>query len=337
MKTKQLNVGIALLKNIFAFLVITLFYWEVNRTTAGVKGWLAYFAEFSVYAFTFLSFFLNEPGISGSKRGFLGDRLMRLLIPYVGWAIIYWIVAWIVGRFAEERYDITFRILLNQLLTGNSSALNPVLWFSLDMVLITLLFVGISALFKRNATIVYWVLTIVFVIFQFISPESFLRGLHTEIFATANWLIKMLPFASLGMALSLNNADKGVREHRIISFVLATLIIWGVRLGGRYIAMPTFVWAIFAVPAVSVLFYVLPFDLLPGKVNRFLSGLLDRTAGIYEMQVLVGMIIHYFASHRAFFVETYTFRDCILIYAVCWVLALVISLIPSKWCKMMVE
>ena len=135
---KAFNYGLAILKTIFAFLVVK--HHSFNPITTKNKI-IFYFTK---------ERFLHVPSF------FI---LMRLLIPYIGWALIILKTNLLFNKIFKTKLQDTYLHLKLQLIWGQSYV--PQLWFLTALIVMTILFVLTIFMFKKNTL---FILLIIYVL-----------------------------------------------------------------------------------------------------------------------------------------------------------------------------
>ena len=79
------------------------------------------------------------------KHKELTKRIKTLVIPLVGWSVIYaTLYTFVLNR------SISFKDFFWQSTTGHSEVLNPTMWFQSNLIVLTLLFVALKKWYKGN-------------------------------------------------------------------------------------------------------------------------------------------------------------------------------------------
>ena len=107
---KVFNYGLAILKSIQAFLVVS-----AHNFKSGSKNKIVLFITkerlLHVPIFFILSFYFMHNNLLSLKPKIILNRLMRLLIPYGGWPIIIWII----NHYWNKKYNSTFAVSYEEL------------------------------------------------------------------------------------------------------------------------------------------------------------------------------------------------------------------------------
>ena len=88
--------------------------------------------------------------------------------------------------------------------------------------------------------------------------------------------------------------------------------------------------------ALSSAAFFAPFDILQPCVGSIIVAISRYTMGIYFIHILVGRPLQNFVFAHTGLVQQ-SFLGSIAIFAVCWTVCWIVSLIPSKWARSLVE
>lgn len=337
--------GLSILKALMSFEVIVAFLWDVNTKSTGALGWIYYLKGCAIPVFMMVAFIQAERQLkSGSGDGFW-KKIGSLLVPLVGWAVIYWLFfSLLSGALTEEEstmYNITLKDLAFQIFTGNSPYLNPVMWLIVSEIVLLILFEIIILIAAKFHNVIFIVLMAGALVMQYVGI-TLNFGLRTEIMGVIKMLPEMLPLAVVGFMLAIYGTVEKTKKWWPVTMILSGGVICLLRYyevftditGNGYAGIKRMVLA----TALVLLFAAPPLEKLPTSVRKVIDWLTKYSLGIFCMHRLVSTLLHYFISHRGWIdMETYTFFDCLITYIICYVLALLISLIPCKWTKLLVE
>lgn len=339
------NMGICLLRMMACFLVIAANNWEINTPSSGALGWLYYLRNYSVSIFMILAFCFCEKMIATSDTDRLLKRLVKLIVPLFAWAIIYWIFYKVLSEVLYPGYNISVKDLLWQMFTGNSIYLNSFMWFSAVLIVLTVLIFVIAFITNKFHNPILGLLAILCIYAEYAGLMLFLTRYKAEIAGSVGRLHEMFPLAVLGYMIAYFGLVEKSRKHWIITMLFAVVALWLIRRFGVFAdpSVQTFGYAgikmIVTALLLVFLFFAPPLEKLPKFIRVIIEWLTKYTLGIYCMQSLVATLLHYYISHRNIGIEleTYTIFDCIRIYAVCYAICFLISRIPCKWTRMLVE
>lgn len=338
------NYGFAALKIFMTFEVILCHYW----TYVDIKNMPFYLKFFDVFrllavpVFMIMSFyFFCEKNYICQNKHNIKRRLARLIIPYVVWGVIYYLCYTLI----EMAYNIK---LLNgisdlgwQLFLGCSRNLNPPLWFQADLIILTLLFWGISRLMSidKSVNVIFGLIVIsLFVQYSGINYRFF-GELEYESRYTCGRIFEMIPFACIGLIISYYKIEKKLYRVRrtciMLSICFLALLIRfpifsDVDLQFTYAGLNVICAASFVV----LIFLLIPFHRLPLIVLNCIRGGVKYTAGIYYLHYGIGKIVMSFLSEIGF--QKGTFMQCMLILIICYIISFIIFQMPFKICKQLV-
>lgn len=337
------NLGISLLKMLMCFLVIVSHIWGVNVTYTGPLGWLYYLREYSVPVFMILTFFFNEKTIDNLDGKKLGSRIVKLIVPLWGWAVIYWVFYKLLEEFLYPGYELRIRDLWWQMFTGNSIYLNGTMWFQVDLIVLTILFAIIAFLARKFKNAVFAILSWACILLQYSGTLLFIYKWKSELVGCCGRFFEMLPMATIGFMLAYFGLLEKSRKNWIVTMLISIIAIRFLRYDKPFAPVPVQTFDYGGLDKIAVglalifLFAAPPLEKLPKFVHKIVEWLTKYTLGIYCMHRLVSTLLHYFISHRTWDIETFTFIDCVAVYVISYLISFLISLIPCKWTKMMVE
>ncbi len=336
---KGYNAGLDLLRAFMSFQVILCHFWDGAGT--GWKIWLDFFRGYAVPVFMLMSFFLTEKTLISCDGKKIKKRLKRLLIPFLFWPFVYWFVFNIVNLWKSE-YELGCSItdLLWQLFMGHT--FNAAMWYQLDLILLTLFFVGILCFFKRYYMHIFYICMMAAWFFQYSGwNKQLFGGLRFEMTYPLGRLAEMLPYAVCGFAMARLRGHKDL-GHTLVpggGIIASILFIMLVRYYPVFVEIDGFGYSgfrrFFVAIALVALFYLLPFHKLPGAVLRLLYKSTRFTMGIYCMHLLVGQLL------RVMFMElniaVSPLKQCVLIYILCYIISYGLSKIPVAFVQKLVE
>ena len=327
---KEYNAGLALLRAAMCFGVIALHALSEKEHTPAVEAFL-YAGKFAVPVFMITSFMFARSLIIGLDKKKIMSRFERLIIPLVGWAVIYYAVY----KLCAVKPEIGITDLIWQILTGHSSVLNPSMWFQFDLILLTALFLAVSAIFKKHRDAALWFLFFAALIFQYSGANSFFDGLRFELKYPLGRFFEMIPYAVLGYECADENVLLKLKENRLSTIIvsLGTIVAEiigevfcrydGYGYGGvKYLAFGA---------ALVALFYALPLEKLPEKAIGAVKLVTGYTLGIYCMHRLAMATLNKIApSLSAVMLRDHQMIYCVIIYIICYAVSLGFDLLFRK-------
>ena len=331
-KTTKLDINLSLLRMLMCFGVV------LSHSCRNKLYTSIYFVPFRIIqqiaapTFMLLSFYFSYNTIFSKDNNLYKKRLIRLLIPQIIWAIIYWIILLPVTNPPVKE-------LFWQMITGHSELLNPAMWYQFDLIVLTILYFVTAKLFKKENTIrLYVVFLIIAMILQYtnINYDTF-NSLSFNLSYPLGRLAEMIPYATLGILLRHYPIINKIKKYRYpILFVSLYLIMF------FYSYELPFDIKGFNYPGISFIIQVLmifiaakmfPFEIFLDKIKSIFIIISKYTLGIYCMHHLILSLIRNLLPDL--FTRTFTFSICI--YLICYVISYLISLIPNKTVKMLVD
>ncbi len=328
---EKIDLNLALLRMLMCFGVILAHCWNQKGYDSII---FAPFKEIQILAapvFMVLAFYFSASLYTSHKKSKLNHRMIRLLIPHIGWALIYWIIFFLI-----EQTPITE--LFWQIFTGSSTVLNPTMWFQVVLIIYTLLFWFLfDHLDEKSASIIIITLSLLCFILEFSGFNySLFRELRFELKYTFGRLVELFPYAALGYLLKRFEVLKSLKKYRypvlIISFLLLPLpylVEFPTCKGLGYAGIIILYWAILMI----VFFEMLPFEKLSTPFKKTIIYVTSYTSGIYCCHRLVFYLLNRIFSSISFD----RFSGCILIYALSYLLCHLIDLIPNRKTKSLVS
>lgn len=339
------NYSIAFVKILFSFFVICIHYWNMDDLR-GVYFFDAVhrLMEVTVPVFLIMSFFLTTEIFTSKDKKKIKKRLVRLVIPFYMWGILYYIGYSCIDLFLGYKInpDLSFNSLLWQITLGHSKELCPPLWYLLDSIIISIVFWSIfkiSDIFKWNLMLFLLVISLGMQ-YSGINYRIFGRFQY-EICYPLGRLAEVFPYACIGMIVSASGCLKKLKSFRLYTFVICILSLLVVAYGNLF-TRPEKGFAyggtymIVYATLVFVLFYMIPFDKSPILIKKGLRTISKYSLGIYCIHLGVGYIWNnvfcdYFGWKQDIFV------GCIAIFLISLLFAWLISKIPFKCSKYIVE
>ena len=316
--------------------------------TVNISQKLLPFSAIRVYAvpcFMILSFYLFGDTLEARPKGFLKKRLLRLVWPLVGWAVIYAVV-YAVFQMIYPQYWLIGGIesFFWQMLTGNSP-LNASMWYQFSLIVITLLITVIVRENRNLRTYFLILLALIALGMEYSGANSLLFGsLRNELKYPLGRTIEMIPFAVMGLLLCYWGFAKDfsyIKNKAFSAFcgcgicVAFTVLLLkcnfpvpnGFEYGGIKPILISFVLFAF--------FAFLPLYHLPDFIQKLLSKLSGLTLGIYCIHRMVGVFATLVLNLLN--IHLHSFWFCVFIYGISLVLSYFICLIPLEAAKKLVS
>ena len=136
----KINYGFSLLKMLLAFEVILGHFANWDEYDPRLVWPFRELVSLAVACFVILSFYLMAKSFLIRDKQMMKKRLIRLLIPQIGWAIIYYVIYALIDLFMNKGLHSGPMDFFWQLLTGHSRYLNPSMWYQVDIIIVTVIF-----------------------------------------------------------------------------------------------------------------------------------------------------------------------------------------------------
>lgn len=191
--------GIGVLKILLCFCVILIHYGQGSEITKHFNA----FMSSAVPCFMIITFYFNGKMLLDGNRKKLRIRIVKLVKPCIGWASIYFIIYKLMYNLKLRDYDLKWKDLLWQLITGHSY--NAPLWYMYDLIVLTIVFGIILCMCQNKYNIMLVFLLIVSIVYLY----SGLNGIFNELIGQLKWTLgrfaEMLPYSIMGLLVGLNN------------------------------------------------------------------------------------------------------------------------------------
>ena len=330
MVNREYNYGLAFLRMLMCFEVVLCHFWTPSTSVFLMPFGLL--RECAVPVFMFLSFFLMEKNLL--QKNSIGKRFVRLLSPLIGWALIYWVVYFIVQR-------TNFADLLWQIFTGHSPKLNPTMWFQSVLLALTIIWMLIFRFFEKSTGIfILWALLLcAFVVIHSEINYKLFNPLRYELKYPLGRLCEMIPYATCGFFCayySVFDKMKACRQKSIIILCLSFIFLLKYKIinTAAGFGYSDHNCILFAFVAVGIA-YLLPFDKFSKRILDYIKYATRFSLGIYCMHRMIGDFL--FAFLRKIEIEMDAFLLCIVIYIICFIASSLIFKIPIKFFRQIVD
>ena len=334
----KINYGFSLLKMLLAFEVVLGHFviWDQYNPTL-VWPFRELVSE-AVPCFIILSFYLMTKSLLSRDETKFKNRMIKLLIPQVGWALIYFVIYFLLNILLNTEPVVTIIDLFWQIFTGHSRNLNPSMWYQFDTIVLSLLFYLIVKKLNNKKTIItLFILTIICYFLQYsgINRKLF-EDMIFELRFPLGRIVELLPFAFVGFALKYFDIYEKLKKYRYIILPLcAFLYLKGYSID--WIEMKDFNFSgmaklYFSLCVVTFAYYV-PLEYLPLTLKKIILIITDYSLGIYCIHRLINTLLNVFIPS----LTIQSFERCILIYILSYLVCHLIHLIPNKYCKSLVN
>lgn len=335
---QQRNYGISILKIWMSFEVILIHAWDRNES-----GILLFpfrkIQSFAVPVFMLCAFFFFSSALFEGNWRKLGERIKRLFVPLLLWAVIYVLILNVFYLICGGDY-LNFYDLLLQTITGYVEKINTAMWFQVDLIILTFIFFLLIRFFKGK----FWLFaSILFGLSLFLQYS----GINYHLFESLPYefkfplgrLCEMIPVCIVGIFFAKAKTLIERKQKRYL-FIALLLFLIGIRgilgyfdvipsiegygsAGIDYTLVPTVLFGIF---------YLLPLEEIPGKMKTVITYFEQGTVHIYCIHILVLRLIMIIFGVDML---DHSFIECILIYVVCFLGSVVIRKIEKELTKML--
>jgi len=314
------NYGIEILRMIMAFFVIIEhFYKPKNNILQKITIRL----RFHVPTFLIISFYYLNNNLEKRKVDRIKERLKRLLIPYSVYPIIIYFVynfLYIVFHLEELRrslYQLIIQFIVGRLLCS-------VLWFQLNLILITVLFYIIAFIFKTYYLPFLQILAILSYLLQFSNINyNYFKVYRDYIRYSVGYFAETLPIAVTGLSISSRDIINISKKNCLLNIILYTFLLY--ILFKYQIFSPVSGFGkqgiSYNIEAVSffLIFSLIQFDNFNKKILIFIRYLTNFTPGIYFLHTSIFPILKIKIS----LIKNYTFLGCLLIYLISYLISFI--------------
>lgn len=344
---RDYNYGVALLRILLCVLVVVFHTLHWNEYDSWIFKLLYKWSFVPVPVFMMTSFyFLNLPNTLHSNR-LIQDRLHRLLLPNMIWAIVYFLVYFCLDSFLGGSYLHGPFDLLWQFLFGH--VYNKTLWFQIDLVVLTFIFFVFFYFSNQIGMVISSVLSIFCLVLQFMD-------LHHCVITSINWpslvfnhyfnpsyvinplgrLFEMFPYCAIGTFLSSQSIVlKNLKKYKFLFLILILLFTISTLFFRSNIDCPlgfsySGIFLIIMSLNTFLFFFAIPNTVFLNNTKPYIRFLSERTMGVYFIHRLVDSLLN--VSH--FCMKT-SIKEGSLVYSLCvvifsFVTVSLIKLMPIK-------
>ena len=337
-KLDKINFGITMLKLLLAFEVVLGHFcnWKEYNTT--LLWPFRELVSLAVPCFMIISFYFMTNSLLYIDETKYRNRLKRLLIPQVGWAVIYFVVMLVLEYFFNSGIHVGFNNFLWQLFTGHDTILNPSMWYQLEVILITIIFYAVFRKFDhKKAYFIILALALFCYVLQYTGINyALFKDLRFELKYPLGRIAEMIPYAVIGLTLKYFNVYEKLKKYRyIIMPVCIAMFLLGFNID--WLFLKDFGFSGICKPYLAIWIvtfaYYTPLEYLPRYIKKLMLTISSYTLGIYCCHRLVYYLFGVFAPD----LRILSFEKCILIYLFSYVMCYFINLIPNKNIKALVD
>ena len=330
-KRSKINFGIEILRMILCLWVIYFhFYKNKNRKYYKILN-----TFYHVPTFMIISFYLSNKLFSTLNIIKIKQRIYRLLLPYLVLLIIKLLIDTFYFHYKSSFKEFIIKAfidLLLQYMTGLRICLR--FWDIQALIFLTIFFLIIFLIFKKNSYFILKFLQIIAYFFQYneINYKVFSRfnnryNIHLRIGA---FIIEMVPIAVSGIIIAKMEILKKLFNHRIISIFFCFCYLFLIYNYNIYASFKGFPYSGIennsAGICIFISFSLIPFEKI--KNNLFftiIKQLTSYTGGIYYFHGIIGRLL----INKIYFYK-YDHINCFIIYIVCYIICMVGTIIFRK-------
>ncbi len=343
-KNKRSNVGIEILRIIMAFEVVIYHIWSgkvvgITHTSFDVFAtklissyYLIAVPVFAIISFSFVDF---EKVVSNKYS--IKSRIIRVLTPHIFYTFFYALVLFICNNMGGLEDPINMANVKEQLLTGEGPFCGT-MWFQISLFVITVIYIIIYRYIPKYADKI--VILLGCISFYISINPNWIEYLQTHIFfpmnITVGRTVELIPMAAVGVIIrklkTLNSEENKGKIFVIIGviFALHTLIeypdrIFGTYNGYAYAGINKIVFAVLTIILFNLLGQYIKFE----KVKDIICYFSRYTMGVYGLHPLIA----YFYRHTFISGNVYSFFDCVVIFIISMVVAILLSKINLKFIR----
>lgn len=327
-----------------SFVVVLCHYWSWDdylRLPVYLKCFVR-IRSFAVPLFMIMSFYFLTDSALCVNTAVLKKRMTRLLIPYIGWGFVYYICYTLAEIIFNMELVNGFSDLGWQLLTGASRNLDPPLWFQADLILLTFVILLVFRLVSTDKAfkiLLLFTLCAVYMQYSGINVKVF-GSWEYETTYTCGRISEMLPYTYVGMVLAYFRIDKKIADRKwfcvitnvgflILLFKYPVFAVIESQFGYAGIE------SIWISVLLFLIFLALPFEKLPFQALVAVKWLAKYTLGVFCIHYGVGRLFTIWLSEKG--MKAGTFSQCIVIWIISYALSFIISKIPVKICRQLVQ
>jgi len=332
---KNRNVGVDLLRILMTFAVVGVHCFIKDRTLAGA---------FAVPVFMTLAFYLSSEHLLGGSWRWLGQRVLRLYLPLVVWAVVVFVLdrLYLGGPLAEDVWghcNSTWKALGVHLIGGTALCNHLQMWFIPVLIVLTVAFFLLVRAFRGRMPV--RTLAMTFLAALMLQYSGFNKGLFDQVpefglQIPGGRILEMVPYACVGLVASLFKdrfAAFSVATRLRISIVsaacLAFLILNPVVIcrhgpGFSYSGLQDILLAVAAIGT----FLFLPLEFLPAWTARALSLVARYSMGVYMTHVIVARLGEKFLF-PSLGVAPKTLTEVFVVFVLCWLFCFLLARIPA--------
>lgn len=335
-KTSKVNYGLAMLKVISAFLILTFHNFNSNTTKNQTIIYITINRKLHVPSFYIMSFYFMSAHLFSLNFKMFLKRLFRLLTPYIIWPIIFYKFNHYLNLKYHKKLPDSNEELKMQLLLGNR--FNHPFWFQLDMITITILFFIIIFILRKFSLFVFQISLVFIYAVQYSGfdyTNYFKKYLKNDRYLV-RYLFDSIPYTITGLLLGYYKMFDVIQKHKIKTFLLSISIykiiadynIFRIMNPSPYIGVHLNIQAICLV----FVFSLFPSEYITNQyIQKFLTILTNYTAGVFYLHVPIQVYLSdyfYNIRNRTFIGMIQEYLFC---YLICFIGMFIFGKTPLKY------
>ena len=332
-KISKFNYGLALLKFIQEFFVVTVHTFKKDSTENKIIRFITKDRKHHVPSFFIISFYFMCKNLLSLNLKVILKRLVRLFIPYVGWSIIILKTNRLYNLINKNKKYLpdNLREFKLQLLWGHGYI--PQFWFLWNLIVITLLLFIIIFIFKKHSLFIIQTILILFYMIQY--SEYHYKNIYLKYpyynRRTLGLFFESVPFAVTGFTLGFYKIFDILQKIKFKVFFLSILIynlfanynIINKKKGVIYQGLKLNIESVIII----FVFSLFPSDKIKNKfISKFITLITNYTAGIYYLH----FSIRYYFMDYINCIKRGTFFGTIIIYLICYFICFISLIIFGK-------
>lgn len=321
----KINIGLNILRVLLSLDVIVSHCFKQQSTKNEILLFILKRRKVHVPSFYMMSFYFNYKNFISYNFKKYKNRIERLLIPYIGWPIIFWIFNIIINKIFKSNFVSSLKDLINQILWGQIFI--GQLWFQWDLIIFTIFFIIILFIIKKNYLFILQLFTLISYFLQYSGyNKKFYHYLSIEKRESLGRLAEVLPFAVTGFTYAYFNIFEIFKDFKIKTVILSVSIF--IFLEKYNIFSDTtalrisYAGIILNVRATCLVFIfsLIPFENITKKfiINALLQ-ISKFTAGVFYLHISVFIYLKKIVNP----IKQGSFFGCLIIYFICYLICLV--------------
>ena len=324
---KEFIISFSILRMYLCFVVVNV---HLFKNTRFKYKYLLKFLKngISVPIFFIMSFFLCYKLFLLNDIKKIKLRLERLIIPYFLWPIIIWLFNNIFYFCLKMAMKISLYDLIIQILSGHNFV--PVLWFQLNLIVITVLMFLIHKLFYNNALCILINLLILSYFFQYSNINfKYFSQFSFYISFPFGRFMESFPFCISGYILGSSGIINSLKKKIIKSLYILVSVLFILIKYTMFFTIKGFYYQGIRLHIISIIIFII-FALNPFEkiiiIKKMIIFLTNYTSGIYYLHLPIGL----FLSNYISLIRERTIFGSIIIYLICYLISLIGTILFGK-------